>query len=115
MQRGEAVDATRDWDGSSPNLCRGGVLEDGKLCPTGRVSMTRAGLEGFGRSVSREDEIVIEATGNAMAVARVLSSYVARVIIANPLQVKAIAHAHVKTDRCGRRCGRQLSTRNLAA
>jgi transposase len=73
--------------------------EDGKLCPTGRVSMTRAGLEGFGRSLSREDEIVIEATGNAMAVVRVLSSYVARVIIANPLQVKAIAHAHVKTDK----------------
>ena len=68
--------------------------EDGKLCPTGRVSMTRAGLEGFGRSLSREDEIVIEATGNAMAVVRMLSSYVARVIIANPLQVKAIAHAH---------------------
>jgi hypothetical protein len=83
--------------------------EDGKLCPTGRVSMTRAGLEGFGRSLSRKDEIVIEATGNAMAVVRVLSSYVARVIIANPLQVKAIAHAHVKTDRsmpgCWRRCG----------
>ena len=30
---------------------------------------------------------------------RVLSPYVARVIVANPLQVKAIAHAHVKTDK----------------
>jgi hypothetical protein len=73
--------------------------EDGKLRPTGRVSMTRAGLEGFGRSLGKEDEVVIEATGNAMAVVRVLSPYVARVIVANPLQVKAIAHAHVKTDR----------------
>ena len=34
-----------------------------------------------------------------MAVVRVLSPYVARVIVANPLQVKAIAHAHVKTDK----------------
>lgn len=34
-----------------------------------------------------------------MAVSRVLSPYVARVVIANPLQVKAIAHAHVKTDK----------------
>ena len=34
-----------------------------------------------------------------MAVARVLSPFVTRVIIANPLQVKAIAHAHVKTDK----------------
>jgi len=37
--------------------------EDGKLRPAGRVSMTRAGLEGFGRSLGKEDEIVIEATG----------------------------------------------------
>ena len=73
--------------------------EAGKLRPTGRVSMTRAGLEGFGRSLDKADEVVIEATGNAMAVVRVLSPYVARVIVANPLQVKAIAHAHVKTDK----------------
>jgi len=73
--------------------------EDGKLRPAGRVSMTRAGLEAFGRSLGKEDEVVIEATGNAMAVVRVLSPYVRRVIVANPLQVKAIAHAHVKTDK----------------
>ena len=73
--------------------------EDGKLRPAGRVSMTRAGLEAFGRSLGKEDEVVIEATGNAMAVVRVLSPYLARVIVANPLQVKAIAHSHVKTDK----------------
>jgi transposase len=73
--------------------------EDGKLRTGGRIGMTRAGLEGFGRSLGKEDEVVIEATGNAMAVVRVLSPYVARVIVANPLQVKAIAHAHVKTDK----------------
>ncbi len=39
--------------------------EDGKLRPAGRVSMTRSGLEGFGRSLGKEDEVVIEATGNA--------------------------------------------------
>ena len=43
--------------------------------------------------------MVIEATGNCMAVSRVLSPFVRRVIIANPLQVKAIAHAPVKTDK----------------
>src|SRR5262249_3266432 len=47
----------------------------------------------------KDDEVVVEATGNAMAVVRMLSPYVARVIVANPLQVKAIAHAHVKTDK----------------
>ena len=56
------------------------VWEEGRLCPAGRVDMTRSGLEGFGRSLSKEDEVVVEATGNAMAVVRVLGSYVARVI-----------------------------------
>ena len=73
--------------------------EDGKLRPAGRITMSRAGLEGFGRSLGKEDEVVIEATGNAMALVRVLAPYVARVIVANPLQVEAIAHAHVETDK----------------
>jgi transposase len=73
--------------------------EDGRLRPTGLVDMTRSGLEGFGWTLAQTDEVVVEATGNAMAVARVLSPYVARVIMANPLQVRAIAHARIKTDK----------------
>jgi transposase len=73
--------------------------EDGRLRPAGRVDMTRSGLDGFGRTLNPEDEVVVEATGNAMAVVRVLRPHVARVIVANPLQVKAIAHAQVKTDK----------------
>jgi hypothetical protein len=64
-----------------------------------RADMTRSGLDGFGRTLNPEDEVVVEATGNAMAVVRVLRPHVARVIVANPLQVKAIAHAQVKTDK----------------
>src|SRR3712207_8397847 len=75
------------------------VWEDGRLRPAGRVDMTRSGLEGFGRTLSKTDEVVVEATGNAMAVVRVLTPYVARVIMANPLQVRAIAHARIKTDK----------------
>lgn len=75
------------------------IWENGKLHHAGRVDMTRTALEGFGKGLLPSDEIVIEATGNCMAVSRVLSSFVARVIIANPLQVKAIAQAHVKTDK----------------
>jgi hypothetical protein len=59
--------------------------EAGRLHRAGRIDMTRSGLEGFGRSLSKQDEIVVEATGNAMAVVRVLGPYVARVIVANPL------------------------------
>ena len=54
--------------------------EAGRLRPVGRIDMTRSGLEGFGRGLSKKDEVVVEATGNAMAVVRVLSPYVARVI-----------------------------------
>lgn len=75
------------------------IWESGVLKRAGRVEMTRTALEGFGRELAKSDEVVIEATGNCMAVSRVLSPFVARVVIANPLQVKAIAHAHVKTDK----------------
>lgn len=75
------------------------VWEDGQLRHHGRVDMTRPGLEGFGRSLRRTDEIVVEATGYAMAVVRVLSPYVGRIIVTNPMQVKAIAHARIKTDK----------------
>ena len=36
--------------------------EAGHLRPAGRVDMTRAGLEGFGRTLSKDDEVVVEAT-----------------------------------------------------
>lgn len=47
--------------------------EDGRLRHGGRVDMTRTALEGFGKSLLAADEVIIEATGNCMAVSRVLS------------------------------------------
>ena len=95
------------------------IWEDGRLRHVGRVDMTRTALEGFGKKLLATDEVVIEATGNCMAVSRVLTPFVKRVVIANPLQVKAIACPC--KDRQGRRrdarqplCGR-LSTRDLDA
>jgi transposase len=76
------------------------IWEDGRIRHMGRVDMTRDALERFaGEKLTDKDEVVIEATGNCMAVSRVLSPFVALVVIANPLQVKAIAYAHVKTDK----------------
>lgn len=75
------------------------IWQAGILKHADRVDMTRTALEGFGKGLRPTDEVVIEAPGNCMAVSRVLSPFVARVIIANPLQVKAIAQAHVKTDK----------------
>src|SRR4051794_24419575 len=73
--------------------------EDGRLRHHGRVDMTRSGLEGFARGLAEDDEGVVEATGNAMAVVRVLAPHVARVIVATSLQVRAIAHARIKADK----------------
>ena len=77
------------------------IWEEGRLRYFGRIDMTRTALEGFGKTLQPSIEVVIEATGNCMAVLRVLAPFVARVVIAHPLQVKVIAHAHVKTNKMG--------------
>ena len=93
------VVTTRDRLGHPPHF-RGGGFLGSRPTSSGRADRHDAlGARRFGRGLSKQDEVVVEATGNAMGVVRVLSPYVARVIVANSLQVKAIAHAHVKTDR----------------
>jgi transposase len=76
------------------------ALVDGKVIRLGRVDMRRDRLEAFARStLTRDDHVVVEATGNAAAVAEVLGPHVGRVVVANPKQVRLIADAKVKTDR----------------
>src|SRR5438552_18299748 len=53
------------------------IWENGVLRHAGRVDMTRTALEGFGKKLLPSDEVVIEATGNSMAVSRVLTPFVA--------------------------------------
>lgn len=64
----------------------------------GRVDMRRDRLEAFAKVLTKEDAVVVEATGNAASVAEVLAPHVGRVVIANPKQVRVIAHAKIKTD-----------------
>jgi transposase len=75
------------------------IWDNGVVRHFGRIDMTRTALEGFGKTLRSSDEVVIEATGNSLAVSRVLTPFESRVIVANPLQVKAIAQARVKTDK----------------
>jgi transposase len=74
------------------------MLDDGKVVRLGRIGMTREHLEAFARTLTHDDHVVVEATGNAAAVAEVLAPHVGRVAIANPRQVRLIAEARVKTD-----------------
>ncbi len=72
--------------------------EEGKLRRIGRVDMRRELLTAFAEKLSPEDVVVVEATGNAAAVAGVIGPHVKKVVIANPAQVRIIAHAKIKTD-----------------
>jgi transposase len=74
------------------------MLDDGKVVRLGRVGMTRDHLEAFARTLTHDDHVVVEATGNAAAVVEVISPHVGRVVVANPRQVRMIAHARIKTD-----------------
>ena len=75
------------------------ALCDGELVRLGRVPMLRERLEAFAREeLTHDDHVVVEATGNAAAVVEVLAPFVDRVVIANPKQVRLIAHAKIKTD-----------------
>src|SRR3954447_9642141 len=75
------------------------VREGGRLRPHGRVGMARSRPGGFGRTLDEGDEVVADAIGDAMAVVRVPGPYMARVIVANPLPVRAIARARIETDK----------------
>jgi transposase len=75
------------------------MLEGGEIRSGGRVDLTRDAVVAFGRRLRADDEVVLEATGNTATIVRLLRPFVQRVVIANPLQVRAIAHAKVKTDK----------------
>jgi transposase len=75
------------------------ILEDSVLSSGGRVELARDAVVAFGRKLGPKDEVVIEATGNTAMIVRLLRPFVQRVVIANPLQVRAIAHAKIKTDK----------------
>jgi transposase len=72
--------------------------QEGKLKRIGRIDMHRGRLTAFAASLLNTDVVVVEATGNAAAVAAVIRPHVKRVVIANPKQVRVIAHAKIKTD-----------------
>ena len=74
------------------------MLDDGKVVRLGRIGMTRDHLGAFAQTLTQNDHVVVEATGNAAAVVEVISPHVGRVVIANPRQVRLIAHAKIKTD-----------------
>ena len=81
------------------DFCEVAVVEGGACWSGPRVRSTPEDLEVFGQSLGPKDHVVLEATGGALAIARILERYVGRVVMANPMAVGAIASAKAKTDR----------------
>jgi transposase len=73
---------------------------DGAVLQELRFDVSREGLTAFALNVlAPRDEVVVEASTNTWAVVELLRPHVARVVISNPLQTRAIALAKVKTDK----------------
>jgi transposase len=76
------------------------LLEDGTFFATHTVPVTREALAVFAqRQLSSGDRLAMEATTNTWAVAGLLRPFVKEIVIGNPLRVKAIAEAKIKTDK----------------
>ena len=72
----------------------------GKVLFRETVECRREVLIAFAKSkLCKTDQLAVEATTNTWAVADILRPFVAAVTVGNPLQIKAIAQAKVKTDK----------------
>jgi transposase len=72
----------------------------GKVLARHSILCERKVLEAFARNhLEITDRLAVEATTNTWAVAAILHPFVAAVVVGNPLQIKAIAQAKVKTDK----------------
>jgi hypothetical protein len=75
------------------DFCEVAISEGGKARSAGRINTTPQALQLFASSLAPTDRVVLESTGNAPAIARILEPHVAEVVVANPMQVRAICHA----------------------
>ena len=80
-------------------FCEVAIREQGATRRAGRIACDPRTLELFACSLDADDEVALEATSNALAIARILEPHVARVVLAHPRTVRVIAEAKVKTDQ----------------
>ncbi len=90
--RSIALDVHRDF-------CEVAIKEGGEVRSAGRIKTTREQLELFAGSLAPDDQVALEATGPASAIADILGPHVGGVVVANTRRVRAIAEAKVKTDK----------------
>jgi len=95
-----ALDVHRDF-------CEVAIAEAGEVRLAGRVRTEPEALELFARSLAASDRVALEATGNGLAIARIIEPHVDRVLLANPKAVKGATQT-AKTDKVDARALAQL-------
>jgi len=75
------------------------LSDDGRRRKDYPISATSEALETFADRLGATDHVVLEATFHTWAIHSILSQRAGSVTVANPLQVRAIAHAKIKTDK----------------
>ena len=89
--RAVALDVHRDF-------CEVAIVDQGQVRSGGRVAARPEALELFAQSLAPTDQVVLEVTGNAWEIARIVEPHVARVIVVSPADT-GIRQARAKTDR----------------
>jgi transposase len=95
------------------DFCEIAISEGSKARSAGRVPTNPEALTVFGQSLAQDDKVILESTGNAFEIARTLEPFVREVVIANPMQVRAISHAKVKNDQFDARTLAELLAADL--
>lgn len=81
------------------DFCVVAISQDGQVRVVGKVLTTPDQLAMFADSLGRGDQVALEATSNALVIARMLERSVDRLVIATRRDLQAIARAKHKTDR----------------
>ena len=90
--RSIALDVHRDF-------CEVAIKDESGLRLAGRIKTSLEELERFAQSLAPDDQVALEATGPAGAIARILEPHVGRVLVANTRKLRAIAESKAKTDK----------------
>jgi hypothetical protein len=70
------------------DFCEVAIWEQGEVRSAGRVSSSDEELTLFAQSLGEDDEVAMEMSGNAAAIARIIEPHVARVVLADPKKVR---------------------------
>ncbi len=95
------------------DFCEVAIVEAGEVRSAGRIETTPATLELFAQSLCAADRVVLEVTGNAWEIARILEPHVGQVLVVHPGDT-GIRQARAKTDRLERPRARQAARRRVA-